>query len=44
MGYERAMYFKKDAEPTDMGYFGFGGMGLDIDRYHQLLHVKCKLD
>ena len=26
MGYERAMYFKKDAEPTDMSYFGMSGL------------------
>jgi len=44
MGYERAMYFKKDAEPTDMGYFGFGGMGLDIDRSPKVEKPKPTTD
>ncbi len=27
MGYERAMYFKKEAAPLDLSYFGLGGSG-----------------
>ena len=27
MGYERAMYFKKEAAPLDLSYFGLGGAG-----------------
>ena len=27
MGYERAMYFKKEAAPLSLSYFGLGGSG-----------------
>ena len=46
MGYERAMYFKPDSKPVDLGDFGMGGgfAGLDKQRYINLINVvlQCR--
>ena len=40
MGYERAMYFKPDSKPVDLGQFGMSGgfAGLDKQRYTDLMY------